>query len=60
MTRFRRKPETPRAEFRIAVAGPAASMVLALLFGVPAIVANYAGADILGLVLSFSRFLICY
>ena len=61
MTRFRREPETPRAEFRIAVAGPAASMVLAFLFGVPAIVANYAGADILGLVfvlLSLSNLLL--
>lgn len=32
LTRFRRAPDTPRAEFRIAVAGPGASFLLALLF----------------------------
>lgn len=32
LTRFRHEPETPRAEFRIAIAGPVASFVLAILF----------------------------
>lgn len=32
LTRLRSEPSTPRAEFRIAVAGPAASFLLALLF----------------------------
>ena len=32
LTRFRHEPKTPRAEFRIAVAGPVASFLLALLF----------------------------
>jgi len=32
LTRFRREPDTPRAEFRIAIAGPVASFLLALLF----------------------------
>ncbi len=32
LTRFRHAPDTPRAEFRIAAAGPAASFLLALLF----------------------------
>lgn len=32
LTRMRHEPETPRAEFRIAAAGPAASFALALLF----------------------------
>lgn len=32
LTRFRYAPDTPRAEFRIAVAGPAASFLLALVF----------------------------
>lgn len=32
LARFRRAPDTPRAEFRIAIAGPATSFLLALLF----------------------------
>lgn len=32
LTRFRREPDTPRAEFRIAIAGPVASFLLAFLF----------------------------
>jgi Zn-dependent protease len=32
LARFRHAPETPRAEFRIAIAGPAASFLLALFF----------------------------
>jgi len=32
LTRFRHEPETPRAEFRIAIAGPVASFLLALFF----------------------------
>lgn len=32
LTRFRTAPGTPRAEFRIAIAGPGASFLLALLF----------------------------
>ena len=32
LARLRREPDTPRAEFRIAVAGPVASFVLALVF----------------------------
>lgn len=32
LTRMRHEPETPQAEFRIAVAGPVASFLLALLF----------------------------
>ncbi len=32
LTRFRHEPDTPRAEFRIAIAGPVASFLLALLF----------------------------
>lgn len=32
LTRFRREPDTPRAEFRIAIAGPLASFLLAFLF----------------------------
>ncbi len=32
LTRFRREPDTPRAEFRIAIAGPLASFLLAISF----------------------------
>lgn len=32
LARFRREPDTPRAEFRIAIAGPAASFLIALAF----------------------------
>jgi Zn-dependent protease len=32
LTRFRHEPETPRAEFRIAIAGPVASFLLAVVF----------------------------
>jgi Zn-dependent protease/CBS domain-containing protein len=32
LARFRREPDTPRAEFRIAIAGPAASFLLAIFF----------------------------
>lgn len=32
LARFRREPDTPRAEFRIAIAGPAASFLIALFF----------------------------
>ncbi|MEZ5427728.1 MAG: site-2 protease family protein [Pyrinomonadaceae bacterium] len=32
MARFRREPETPQAEFRIAIAGPVASFLLSLVF----------------------------
>ena len=47
LTRFSSEPDTPRAEFRVAVAGPAASFVLAVLFAVLATVATSLGADIL-------------
>src|SRR4029078_1511878 len=49
LARLRHEPETPRAEFRIAAAGPAASFVLALLFAVLMALASSADA------LSFSR-----
>ena len=32
LTRFRHAPDTPRAEFRIAIAGPGASFLLAIVF----------------------------
>ncbi len=47
LTRFRREPETPLVEFRIAVAGPAASFVLGMLFTVAGVSAIAGGLDIL-------------
>ncbi len=47
LTRFRSEPETPRAEFRVAIAGPAASFVLAVFFAIAASVATSIELDIL-------------
>ncbi|CAN5614447.1 site-2 protease family protein [soil metagenome] len=47
MTRFRHEPDTPRAEFRIAIAGPVASFLLALLFLVLMAGFNSLGTNIL-------------
>ncbi len=61
LTRFRHAPETPRAEFRIAIAGPAASFLLTLFFVGLMTAANAAGLDILWRVLfllALSNFLI--
>ncbi|HMJ09742.1 MAG TPA: site-2 protease family protein [Pyrinomonadaceae bacterium] len=61
LARFRREPQTPRAEFRIAVAGPAASFILALLFVAIMAAVNAAGTDILAAVfflLALSNFLL--
>ncbi len=43
MARFRREPDTPRAEFRIAIAGPAASFLLSLVFLGLMVAANSLG-----------------
>ncbi|HLM61473.1 MAG TPA: site-2 protease family protein [Pyrinomonadaceae bacterium] len=47
LTRFRHAPETPRAEFRVAIAGPAASFLIAILFLVLMAAFNSLGADII-------------
>ncbi|CAN5564166.1 site-2 protease family protein [soil metagenome] len=47
MTRFRHEPDTPRAEFRIAIAGPVASFLLALFFLVLMAGFNSLGTNIL-------------
>jgi Zn-dependent protease len=51
LTRFRHEPETPRAEFRIAVAGPGASFLLALVFTFAAVGAGAAGLLALAVIL---------
>jgi Zn-dependent protease len=50
MARLRHEPETPRAEFRIAAAGPAASFLLAVVFVILMGLANAAGAALFGYV----------
>lgn len=47
LARFRREPDTPRAEFRIAIAGPCASFLLALVFIGLMAVFNSLGTNIL-------------
>lgn len=47
LARLRREPDTPRAEFRIAIAGPAASFLLAILFAILMTAADSLGLDIL-------------
>jgi len=47
LARFRREPDTPRAEFRIAIAGPFASFLLALVFLLLTGLARFLETDIL-------------
>ena len=61
LTRFRHPPETPRAEFRIAIAGPVASFLLTLFFLGLMAAANAAALDILAILffmLALSNFLL--
>ena len=61
LTRFRNPPETPRAEFRIAIAGPAASFLLTIFFLGLMAAANAVGMDILAILLfllALSNFLL--
>ncbi|MDI1243744.1 MAG: site-2 protease family protein [bacterium] len=51
LARFEHPPETARTEFRVAVAGPAASFALAMLFAVFIVISSYIETDILTLVL---------
>ncbi len=47
VARFKHAPDTPRAEFRIAIAGPVASFLLALFFLALMAIANALDANIL-------------
>jgi Zn-dependent protease len=49
LARMKREPDTPRAEFRIAIAGPAASFVLAVVFVILMALADSAALNILAL-----------
>jgi Zn-dependent protease len=61
LARFRHEPKSPRAEFRIAIAGPAASFLVAVAFTALMAAANAVGLDILAIVfflLALSNFLL--
>jgi len=51
LARFEHPPETARTEFRVAIAGPAASFALAILFAGFIAISTYLQTDILSLVL---------
>lgn len=51
LARFEHPPESARTEFRVAIAGPAASLALALIFGISIGISSYLKTDILSLVL---------
>lgn len=51
LARFHHSPETPRAEFRIALAGPVASFLIAFAFTLLMAGSRYIGTDILTLLL---------
>ncbi|MFL6337239.1 MAG: site-2 protease family protein [Pyrinomonadaceae bacterium] len=52
LTRLRREPDNPRAEFRIAIAGPSASFMIGVLSFVGFYVSQLAGLDALGAALT--------
>lgn len=56
MARLAREPDTPRAEFRIAIAGPVASFFIAVLFLVLATLVNHTEAQSLRLLLNLLFF----
>jgi Zn-dependent protease/CBS domain-containing protein len=56
LTRLRREPDNPRAEFRIAIAGPSASFMIGVVSLAGFYVARLAGADALGAALSIVGF----
>ena len=61
LARFRREPDTPRAEFRIAIAGPVASFLLALVFLGLMSLFNFLGTSLLSplfFVLALGNFLL--
>lgn len=55
LARLRHAPDTPRAEFRIAVAGPVASFLIALFFLGLLAISNTLGTDIF----SYLAFILC-
>ena len=61
LARLKREPDTPRAEFRIAIAGPSASFLLAVAFVILMAIANSLALNILAYLfsmLALSNFLL--
>jgi Zn-dependent protease len=56
LTRLRREPDNPRAEFRIAIAGPSASFMIGVLSFAGFYAAQLAGLDALGAALTIIGF----
>jgi Zn-dependent protease/CBS domain-containing protein len=56
LTRLRREPDNPRAEFRIAIAGPSASFMIGVVALAGFYVSRLAGFDALGAALSIVGF----
>src|SRR5947209_14365272 len=56
LTRLRREPDNPRAEFRIAIAGPSASFLIGIVALVGFYVSKAAGLDTLAAALSIIGF----
>jgi Zn-dependent protease/CBS domain-containing protein len=56
LARMEREPDNPRAEFRIAIAGPAASFLFGVLFLIGASIADAAGVDIAAVLLGLLFF----
>ena len=56
LTRLRREPDSPRAEFRIAIAGPSASFIIGVLALAGFYLARLAGLEALGAALSIVGF----
>ncbi|HEX8338364.1 MAG TPA: site-2 protease family protein [Pyrinomonadaceae bacterium] len=56
LTRLRREPDNPRAEFRIAIAGPSASFMIGAVSFAGFYVAQLAGLDALGAALTIIGF----
>ena len=56
LTRLRREPDNPRAEFRIAIAGPSASFLIGVFALAGFYVSRLAGLDALGAALSIVGF----
>src|ERR671929_1217816 len=56
LTRLRREPDSPRAEFRIAIAGPSASFLIGVVALAGFYVARLAGLDALAAALSIVGF----
>lgn len=53
LARFKRPPETARAEFRIAIAGPATSFLLSVIFLIASLISNWAESELFALLFSF-------